>query len=81
MHGFWYDHVKAKYGEKGKLCYMDTDSFIAYIKDSFIGYIKADDIYKEIAKDVETRFYTSKYELDRPLLRIKNKKGNWTNET
>ena len=80
MYGFWYDHVKAKYGEKGKLCYMDTDSFIVYIKDSFIGYIKADDIYKEIAKDVETRFYTSKYELDRPLLKIKNKKGNWTNE-
>ena len=72
MYGFWYDHVKAKYGEKGKLCYMDTDSFI--------GYIKADDIYKEIAKDVETRFYTLNYELDRPLLKIKNKKGNWTNE-
>ena len=72
MYGFWYDHVKAKYGEKEKLCYMDTDSFI--------GYIKADDIYKEIAKDVETRFYTLNYELDRPLLKIKNKKGNWTNE-
>ena len=80
MYGFWYDHVKAKYCEKGKLCYMDTDSFIVYITDSFIGYIKADDIYKEIAKDVETRFYTLNYELDRPLLKIKNEKGNWTNE-
>ena len=30
---------------------MDTDSFIVYIK--------TDDIYKDIAKDVETRFDTS----------------------
>ena len=28
-------------------------------KDSFIVYIKIDDIYKDIAKDVETRFDTS----------------------
>ena len=25
MYEFWYDHVKPKYGEKVKLCYMDTD--------------------------------------------------------
>ena len=30
MYEFWYDYVKPKYGEK--LCYMDTDSFIIYIK-------------------------------------------------
>ena len=29
---FWYDYVKLKYGEKAKFCFMDTDSFIAYIK-------------------------------------------------
>ena len=29
---FWYDHVKPEYSEKGKLCYMDTDSFIVYKK-------------------------------------------------
>ena len=28
----WYDYVKPKYDEKAKLCYMDTNSFIAYIK-------------------------------------------------
>ena len=38
---------------------MDTDSFIVYIK--------TDDIYKDIAEDVEIRFDTSNYELDRPL--------------
>ena len=32
MHEFWYDYVKPKHGEKAKLCYMDTDSFIVYIK-------------------------------------------------
>ena len=29
---FWYDYVKPKYCVKAKLCYMDTDSFIVYIK-------------------------------------------------
>ena len=32
MHEFWYDQVKPKYGEKAKLCYIDTDSIIVYIK-------------------------------------------------
>ena len=32
MHEFWYDYLKPKYGKKAKLCYMDTDSFIVYIK-------------------------------------------------
>ena len=31
MYEFWYDYVKPKY-EKAKLCYMDTDNFIVYIK-------------------------------------------------
>ena len=57
MYEFWYDYVKPKYGEKAKLCYMD--------KDSFIVYIKTDDIYKDIAENVETTFGTSNYELDR----------------
>ena len=42
--------------------------------DSFIAYIKIDDIYKNIAEDVETRFDTSNYELDRPFPKGKNKK-------
>ena len=54
MYEFWYDYVKPKYGENAKLCYMDTDSFIVHVK--------TDDIYKDIAEDVETRFDTSNYE-------------------
>ena len=41
-------------------------------KDSFIVYVKIDDIYKEVAEDVETSFDTSNYELDRPLPKGKN---------
>ena len=44
IYEFWYEYVEPKYGERAKLCYMDTD----------ILYIKADDIYKGIAEDVET---------------------------
>ena len=46
--------------------YMDTDSFIVHVK--------RDDIYKDISKDVETKFYASNFEIDRPLPKIKNKK-------
>ena len=42
--------------KKTKLCYMDIDSFIVFIKK--------DDIYKDIAKDVERRFDTSNYDLE-----------------
>ena len=71
MYEFWHYYVKPKYDKNAKLCYMDTDSFIVYIK--------ADDIYKDIAEGVETRFDTSNYELEcssieRPLPRGKNKK-------
>ena len=42
--------MKPEYGEKNKLCYNDTDSFILYIK--------TEDIYANFAKDVEKRFDT-----------------------
>ena len=37
----------------------------------FTVYIKTDDIYKDIAENVKTRFDTSNYELDRPLPKTK----------
>ena len=50
---------------------MDTDSCIAYIK--------TDGVYKDITKDIESKFYTLNYELgcnflDRPVPIEKDKK-------
>ena len=45
---------------------MDTDSFIVHVK--------TDDIYKDIAEDVETRLETSNFVINRPLSKGKNKK-------
>ena len=66
MYEFWYDYMKPKYNDKVKLCYMDTDSFIMSIKTN--------DFYKDIASDVDKRFDTSNYEVNRPLSTGKNKK-------
>ena len=55
IYEFLYDQIKPKYGEKPKQCYMDTDSFIVHVK--------TDDIYRDIAEDIETRFDTSNYEI------------------
>ena len=61
MYKFWYDYVKPKYDEN-----MDADSIIVHVK--------IDNIYKDIAENVETRFDTRNNELDRPLPTGKNKK-------
>ena len=68
MYEFHYDYMIPKYGDRLKLCYMDTDSLIYNIK--------TEDFYKDIADDVETRFDTSGYPNDgsRPLPVGKNKK-------
>ena len=63
---FWYDYMKPKYGNRVKLCYMDTDSFIMNIK--------ANDFYKDISNNVDERFDTSNYEVNSPLPTGKNKK-------
>ena len=65
IYEFWYDYLIPKYTEKVKLCYMGTDSFIIHVK--------AEDIYKDIAEDIESRFNTSNYEVNQPLPMGKNK--------
>ena len=47
---------------------MDTDSFIMDIK--------TEDFYKDIADDVEKKYGTSNYTVERPLHIGKNKKSN-----
>ena len=66
MYEFWYDYMKPKYNDNVKLCYTDTDSYIINIKTN--------DFYEDIASDVENRFDTSNYEVNRPLPTGKNKK-------
>ena len=66
MYEFWYYYMKPKYDNDVKLCYMDTDSFIMNIK--------TEDFHEDIANNVEKRFNTSNYEVNRPLPTEKNKK-------
>ena len=58
MYEFWYVYMKLKHEQKSKL-YIDTNSFIVYIK-----IVK---IYVNIEKFVLTKFDTLNYELERPL--------------
>ena len=62
-----YDNVKPKFDEKAKLCHVDTNSFIVHAK--------TEDIYEDIAENVEKRFDTSNYKLKRLLPKGKNKKS------
>ena len=66
MYEFWYDYIKPKYGDRAKICCMDTDSFVIHIITK--------DTYKDIANDVERWFDTSNYDYDdkRPLTIGKN---------
>ena len=57
--------MKPKYGNRVKLCYMDTDSFVMNFKTT--------DFYKDISSDVDKRFDTSNYECNGPLPTGKNK--------
>ena len=66
MYEFWYDYIKLKYDDSVKLCYVETDSFIFHVK--------TEDSYGDIANDIEKRFDTSNYKVDRPLLIARNEK-------
>ena len=61
MYNFWYDYFKPKYGDRAKLCYTDTDSFIINII--------TEDFFQDISSDVEKWFDTSNYDKNdrRPL--------------
>ena len=68
MFEFWYDYLKPTYGDKTRLCYTDTDSFIMHIKTN--------DFYKDISADVDKWFDTSNFNKNdnRPLKIGKNEK-------
>ena len=54
MHKFFCDYLKPKYGEKLRLLYMDTDSFVLYVE--------TDDFYKDTKDDLKEWFDTSSYD-------------------
>ena len=47
MYEFWHGYIKPKDQNNANLCYMDTESFIIYIK--------TEDVYEDIADDVEKK--------------------------
>ena len=53
MFDFHYKYIKPKYGNKAKLLFTDTDSFLYEIQ--------TEDFYKDISGDVRDRFDTSNY--------------------
>ena len=58
MFDFHYNYIKLKYGDKAKLLFTDTDSFMYEIE--------TEDFYKDIAGDVKDRFDTSDYPENHP---------------
>ena len=68
IYEYLYDDMKPKYGDRIRLCYMDTNNLIMHIK--------TEDFYKDIADDVEKKYDTSNYTVERPLPIGKNKKSN-----
>ena len=68
MYKFWHDYISPKYGDKAKLCYTDTNSFIIYIK--------TEDFFEGISNNIEKWFDMSNYDKNdkRPLPICVNKK-------
>lgn len=60
---YWYDYEKPNYGKQDKLCSMDMNF-----------YEKMEDIYANLAGEVEKRFDMSNYEAKRPI------SNTWANE-
>ncbi|PKC54371.1 hypothetical protein RhiirA1_477444 [Rhizophagus irregularis] len=60
MYDFWYNHIKRKYGNRAKLCYTDTDSFIIEIE--------TENVYDDMVEDADLYDFSGYLE-DHPLLK------------
>ena len=58
MFDFHYNYIKDKYGNKAELLFTDTDSLMFQIQ--------TEDFYKDISKDVKSKFDTSDYPQSHP---------------
>ncbi|PKY46120.1 hypothetical protein RhiirA4_460914 [Rhizophagus irregularis] len=60
MYDFWYNHIKRKYGNRARLCYTDTDSFIIEIE--------TENVYDDMVEDADLYDFGD-YPEDHPLLK------------
>ena len=60
MYEYWHEYIEPKYGDKTKLYYRDTDSFLVHLK--------SEDVCKDSAGVFEKRFDTSNYQVNRPFI-------------
>jgi hypothetical protein len=65
MYDFWYNKIKAQYGEKAQLCYTDTDSFIFHVE--------TENIYEDMRARADLYDF-SDYPKDHPNYSVENKK-------
>lgn len=65
MGDFWYNTIKARYGNKAQLCYTDTDSLLYEVE--------TDDIYSDM-RDDSGEYDFSDYPKDHPNHSVINKK-------
>ena len=65
MYDFYYNQLKAQYGESCQLLYTDTDSLLLQIE--------TEDVYKDMAQN-QTLYDTSDYPKTHPLYSSANKK-------
>ena len=56
MYNFHYDYIKTKYRNRATLLFIDTDSVVYNIQTN--------DVYMDIANDIDGRFDTSEYSKD-----------------
>ena len=64
MYKTYYEYLKPKFGDRLKLLYTDTDSFILQIE--------SEDLYEEIENDVKKYYDTRKYPKHSPLFTEEN---------
>ena len=60
MYAFHYDYIKNKYSDRAKLLFTDADP-LAYE-------IKTEDFYDDIANDIESKFDTSEFDKNHPVI-------------
>jgi len=65
MYDFWYNHIKAEYGDKASLLYTDTDSLLYQVE--------TEDVYADMKANA-TQYDFSDYPRDHPNHSIENKK-------